>query len=98
MLFKAGSYKKVKMTIRDREEHEGFNFQKERFLSNIRWRFAFRDVIEKAQEKTKEEDGVKYVYSEYRFAISYSKLSSLKQYISDIDEYVDFTVEIEELY
>lgn len=98
MLFKADSYKKVKMIIRDREEHEGSNFRKEEFLSNIRCRFAFRDVMEKAPEKTKEEDGVKYVYLEYRFIISNSKLSRLKQYIFDINEYVDFTVEIEELY
>lgn len=98
MLFKAGSYKKVKMTIRNREDHNDSDLKKRKFLNNIRWQFAFCDVMEKMPEKIKEEDGIKYVYSGYNFAISSLNFSKLKNYISNVMEFVDFTAEIEELY
>lgn len=96
MLFKVGSYRKVHMTIRDREDHNDFDLNKERFLNNIRWQFALCNVMEKLPEKIKEEDGVKYVYSGYNFVINSLDFSTLKNYISNVMEFMDFTAEIEE--
>lgn len=98
MKFKSDAYRKVRMTIRNREDKDGFCPQKDSFLTSIRYKFAFRDVIENIRDMIKEEDGVKYVYSKYDFIVNVRELQSLKNHICIVMDYVDFTAEIEELY
>lgn len=98
MKFKSDAYRKVRMTIRNRENKDGFCPQKDSFLTSIRYEFAFCDVIENIKETIKEEDRVKYVYSEYDFIVNVRELQSLKNHIRIVMDYVDFTAEIEELY
>ena len=98
MKFKSDAYRKVCMTIRNREDNDDCCPQKDNFLMDIRYEFAFCDVIENKMKTIKEEDGVKYVYSEYDFIVNAQKLRPLKKYIRMVMGYVDFTAEIEELY
>lgn len=91
---KRNSFVKVRLTIRRLKDSDLLDTA--RFLSNVRWRFAFRNLVELAGTRYIN-DNFDYEVCKYDVIVERPELFALKHYIDDIKEYVNFEVEIEEL-
>lgn len=91
---KRNNFVKIRLSIRRDKNDDLMDHM--RFLSAVRSRFAFRNIIEPAGTKGISSDSTDYNIHNYDLIVERTELFALQRYINDIKDYVNFTVEIEE--